>query len=136
MARAEQQTLSEALTRVVDATARLVTENVRLARVELEGQARHLARSSVWFAIALGLGGAGYGLFCAAAALSLASRFGWEPTLWALAGVNLVGGAFLSWRGMKKVSQRPRRGAPAQRGLPGPTTGAPALPTDRDEALA
>jgi len=99
----DTETLVRTFERLVDATQRLVRENIRLARVELEREAHVWGRRSVWFLGALFLGFTGYGLLCALGTWALSHLLGLGAALATVAFANLMGGAFLFAVGMRKV---------------------------------
>jgi uncharacterized membrane protein YqjE len=78
---------------LVDALGELVAGHLRLARAELGGDARRLARRAALVGLAGSFGLVGYGLACVAAALALAPALGAPLAFLTLGGVHLVGAA-------------------------------------------
>jgi uncharacterized membrane protein YqjE len=95
------------VTRVAEGLAKLLTEHLTLARLEVTQDAKALARQAALVAIFVPFILTGYGLLCVALAFWLAR---WMPTSAAFAvvgGVNVVGGGIGVWRATRRLQERP-----------------------------
>jgi uncharacterized membrane protein YqjE len=90
--------LSTALGRLADGLARLLSDHVALARVELQEDVRALARDVGLLAAFVPLLVIGYALVCAGTALAIARTVGAFWGFTAVGGINLLlGTAGIAW---------------------------------------
>ena len=95
---------------LVDALGELVAGHLRLARAELGGDARRLARRAALVGLAGSFGLIGYGLACVAAGLALAPALGAPLAFLTLGGVHLVGAALGLGLLLGRAEPRPLEG--------------------------
>jgi hypothetical protein len=86
----DHQTASQAIARMLDAGQRLVVENVRLARVELNAELGWWARHGVWFAAAVAMAVSAWGLLSVGMVLVLSPRVGVAQAVLLIGAANLV----------------------------------------------
>jgi uncharacterized membrane protein YqjE len=103
----ERGGLSSALGRLADGLARLLSDHVALARVELKEDARALTRDVALVAAFVPLVVIGYALLCTSLALVLAGPLGTiQGFAWVGALNFLLGAAGVGWAARRIQSQR------------------------------
>jgi hypothetical protein len=92
---------------LVDALGALVAGHLRLARAEIGGDARRLARRASLVGLVAAFGLVGYGLACVAAGLALAPVMGTSVAFLALGGAHLVGASVALGVLLRRAPTRP-----------------------------
>ena len=98
--------IASAVGRMADGLARLFTEHLALARMELSRDAKavgiDVARVVAFVPLVL----LGYGFLCAAAAVALTAWMSMAAALGVVGGVNLVGGGLGIWAAVSSLKSR------------------------------
>jgi uncharacterized membrane protein YqjE len=98
--------ISSLVTRLADALGRLLTEHLELAKLELKGDAKALARLGGKLAASIPFLLVGYSFLCAGLSLYLSRWMALAGAVALVGGVNLVVGGVLAYAAVRRLNRQ------------------------------